>query len=317
MIYPAHFCYSESLINFPKRNSSGLHPQQPLPQGAQQNVLQSSSQNDQNSLNSHGTGIISSNNGVAIVNNSLNAPSLTSTSGTSIASLIHQNSMNSRQETLMNSSNNIYGGGNPVQIPSASSSNSIPSSQLNPSSPFPPTPTSNDTMIPTAHNSRMNPLALKPNMSSIQQQMIQPREPPDLTDSQSSVHQILHEMMMTSQLNGVSAMGNDMKRINPIAAGLNGGNGLIGNSITNSLPGNSGVGFGVMGGIGSSVTPSGLKATMASNVLTANNRVGMNHMSQDSSAMIHHQQQQHDMENRLLGPVNSFSNMQFDWKPSS
>lgn len=304
------------MINFPKRNSSGLHSQQPQPQGIQQNVVQSSSQNDQNSLNSHGTGIISSNNGVAIVNNPLNAPSLTSTSGTSIASLLHQNSMNSRQETLMNSSNNIYGGGNPVQIPSASSSNSIPPSQLNPSSPFPPTPTSNDTMIPAAHNSRMNPLALKTNMSSIQQHMIQPREPPDLIDSQSSVHQILHEMMMTSQLNGVNAMGNDMKRINSVAAGLNGANGLVGNSITNSLAGNSG--FGVMGGIGPSVTPSGLKATMVSNVLTANNRVGMNHMSQDSSVMIHQQQQQqHDLENRLLGPVNSFNNMQFDWKPPS
>ncbi|PKU70913.1 transcriptional corepressor SEUSS [Dendrobium catenatum] len=302
----------DSLINFPKRNSSGLHSQQSQPQGTQQNVVQNSSQNDQNSLNSHGTGIVSSNNGVAVVNNSLNAPSLTSTSGTSIISLLHQNSMNSRQENLMNSSNNMYGGGNPVQIPSASSSNSIPPCQPHPSSSLlSPTPTSSDTMIPATHNSRLNPLTLTPNMPAMQQQVTQTREP-DLTDSQSSVQQIWNEIMMSSQLNGVGAMGNDMKRINSVPTGLNGSNG-----ITNSLGGNSGVGgigFGVMGGIGPSVSSSGLKATMANNAL---NRVGMNHLTQDSSAISHQQQQ--DMESRLLGgleSVNSFSNMQFDWKPS-
>lgn len=153
-------------------------------------------------------------------------------------------------------------------------------------------------------------------MPAIQQQTSQPRES-DLTDSQSSVQQILHEIMMSSQLNGVSAMGNDMKRINSVTTSLNGGSYLVGNGITNSLTGNSGVGFSVMGGIGPSVTPSGLKATMSNNAFTINNRVGMNHISQDSSAISHQQQQ--DMENRLLsglGSVNSFNNMQFDWKPS-
>lgn len=304
----------ESLINFPKRNSSGLHSQQTQPQATQQNVVQNSSHNDQNSLSCHGTGIVPSNNGVPIVNTSLNAPSLSSTAGTSIVSLLHQNSMNSRQENLMSSSNNIYGGANSVQIPSASSSNSIPPCQSNQSSPFPPTP-SNDAMIPPAHNSRMNAHTLTP---TIQQQASQHHEP-DFADSQSSVQQILHEIM-SSQQNGVGALGNDMKRINSAAAGLNGGNGLVGNGITNSLTGNpgvGGVGFGIMGGIGPSVTPSGMKATMTNNALAVNHRVGMNHMSQDSSAISHQQQQ--DMENRLLGgigSVNSFNNMQFDWKPS-
>lgn len=311
MVYPAHFCRSESLINFPKRNSSGLHPQQPQPQATQQNVVQSSSQNDQNSLNCHGAGIAPTNNGVPIVNTSLNPPSLTSTAGTSIVSLLHQNSMNSRQENLMNSANNIYGGGgNSVQIPSASSSNSMPPCQPNQSSPFPPTPTSNDTMIPATHNSRMNPLSLTPSMASSQS-----REP-EFTDSPSSVQQILHEIM-SSQQNGVIAMGNDMKRLNSAVASLNGGNGLVSNGITNSLTGHPGVRFSVMGGMGPSVAPSGLKATMTSNALAVNNRVGMNHMSQDSSALSHQQQQ--DIENRLLGrigSVNSLNNMPFDWKPS-
>nr|WDA53387.1 transcriptional corepressor seuss [Erycina pusilla] len=299
----------ESLINFPKRNSSSLHSQQPQPQVTQQNVVQSSSQNDQNSLNCHGAGIAPTNNGVPIVNTSLNSPSLTSTAGTSIVSLLHQNSMNSRQENLMNSSNNMYcGGGNSVQIPSASSSNSIPPCQPNQSSPFP--PTSNDTMIPTAHNSRINPLSLTPTMASNQS-----REP-EFNDSPSSVQQMLHEFM-SSQQNGVVAMGNDMKRLNSAVAGLNGGNGLVGNGITNSLTGHPGIRFGVMGGISQSVAPSGLKATMTNNALAVNSRVGMNHMSQDSSALSHQQQQ--DIENRLLGrigSVNSFNNMQFDWKPS-
>ncbi|XP_020589633.1 transcriptional corepressor SEUSS [Phalaenopsis equestris] len=290
----------ESLINFPKRNSSILHSQQPQPQSSQQNAAQSSSQNDQNSLNFHGTALVSTNNSAPTVHNSLNTPSITSTSGPSIISLLHQNSMNSRQENMINASNNnIYGNGNPVQIPSASSSNSMPPCQPNPSSPFPPTPTSNNNMIPNT-----------PNMSAMAQQPSQPREP-DLTESQNSVQQILHEIRMSSQLNGaVGAMANDMKRINSVATSLNGGYCLVGNGIAGSLTGNSGVvGFGGMGGIGSSITPSGMKATMTNNALNIDNRVGMNHLTQ----------QQQDMENRLLGglgSVNSFSNMQFDWKPS-
>lgn len=277
----------DSLINFPKRNSSSsaIHSQQPQPQGTQQNVAQISSQNEQSS--SHGTGIGSSNNGVANVNSSLNAPSLTTTSGTPISSLLHQNSMNSRQENLMNNSSSIYcGGGNLVEIPSASSSNSI---------------------------------ALPPNMPALQQQTNQPRDL-DLTDSPSSVQQILQEIMMSSQLNYVSGLGNDAKNINSGATGPTGENCLVGNGMTGSLSGNSGIGgagFGSMAGIGPSVTASGLRAAMANNALNANSRVGMNHLSQDSSAISHQQQQ--DMENRLLGglrSVNSFNNMQFDWKPS-
>ncbi|KAK8960822.1 Transcriptional corepressor SEUSS [Platanthera guangdongensis] len=299
----------DSLINFPKRNSSpsALHSQQPQPQGTHQNVAQISSQNEQTS--SLGTGIGSSNNGAANVNNPLNAPSLMSASGTPIASLLHQNSMNSRHETLMNTSSSIYGGGNHAHIPSASSSSSIPPSQPNPSSPFLPNPPSSENMAQTIHNSRIN-TNLPPNMAS------EPREL-DLPDSQASVHQMLQEIMMSSQLNYVSSLGNDMKSINSATPSPNGesclvGSGMVGNS------GIGGTGFGGMAGIGSSVTASGLRAAMANNnALAANSRVRLNQASQDSS-LISHQQQQ-DMENRLLGglrPINSFNNMQFDWKPS-
>lgn len=296
------------MINFPKRNcsSSALHSQQLQPQGTHQTVAQISSQNEQTS--SLGTGIGSSNNGAANVNNPLNAPSLMSTSGTPIVSLLHQNSMNSRHETLMNSSSSIYGGGTPAQIPSASSSSSIPPSQPNPSSPFLPNPPSSENMAQTIHNSRINS-NLPPNMASQSRDL-------DLPDSQASVHQMLQEIMMSSQLNYVSSLGNDMKSINSVAPSPNGesclvGSGMIGNS------GIGGTGFGGMAAIGSSMSASGLRAAMANNALAANSRVGMNHASQDSSVISHQQQQ--DMENRLLGglrPLNSFNNMQFDWKPS-
>ncbi|KAG0501745.1 hypothetical protein HPP92_001817 [Vanilla planifolia] len=310
----------DSLISFPKRNSSSasLHFQQSQQQDGQQNLLQNSCQNEQSSSLGAGIQGCSSNNGVAIANNPLNAPSSASTSGPPIVGLLHQNSMNSRQENQMNSSNSPYVGGNYVQIPSASSSNSILPSQPNPSSPFTPTPTSNNT-VPNAHNAHMNSGASPPNLSSIQQQN-QPHEQ-DLADTQNSVQQILQEVILSSQLNGVGALGNDMKGINSVAAGLNGANYLIGNGIANSLTNNSavggGMGFGGMGGIGSSVSATSLRAAMANNAMAMNGRVGMNHMPQDPTAITHQQQQ--DMGNRLLGGlgfVNNFNNLQFDLKPS-
>jgi len=53
-------------------------------------------------------------------------------------------------------------------------------------------------------------------------------------------------------------------------------------------------------------------------------RMGMNHSAHDLSQLgqLHQQQQhqqQHDIGNQLLGGLrsaNSFSNMQYDWKPS-
>ncbi|KAL0919122.1 hypothetical protein M5K25_011197 [Dendrobium thyrsiflorum] len=292
----------DSLMKFPKRSSlsPGLHSQQTLQQDTQQNVMQNSSQNEQSS---HGT---------VLINNSPNTPSLASTSGTPMVGLLHQNSMNMRQENQMNSLNGVFGSGNPDQIPSASSSNSIPPSQPNPSSPFSLTPTSNNIIAPSAHISRMNCVSALANFPAIQQQT-QPLQS-DPTDSNSSVQQILQEMM-SSQLNGVSAMTGDIKSIGSVPASLNGGNCLVGNERANTLTNNIGVGGGM--GIGPSVGMSGLRAAMTNNAMNINGRVGITHLSRDPSVISQYQQQ--DMGNRLvrgLGSVNSFDNLQFDWKPS-
>ncbi|XP_020689987.1 transcriptional corepressor SEUSS-like isoform X1 [Dendrobium catenatum] len=257
----------DSLMKFPKRSSisPGLHSQQTLQQDTQQNVMQNSSQNTQSS---HGTGLI---------NNSHNAPSLASTSGTPMVGLLHQNSMKMMQEHQMNSLNGVFASD---QIPSASSSNSIPPSQPNSSSPFSLTPTSNNSIAPSPHISRMNCVP---------------------TDSHSSsVQQILQEMM-SSQLNSVSAMTGSAP------ASLNGGNCLVGNERANTLTNN----IGVVGGM------SGLRAAMTNNAMNINGRVGINHISRDPSVISQYQQQ--DMGNRLvrgLGSVSSFDNLQFDWKSS-
>lgn len=149
-------------------------------------------------------------------------------------------------------------------------------------------------------------------MSTIQQPSTRSHEA-DLTESQSSVQQILQEMMMPSQLNGANTLGNEMKGINGMTPALNGGSCLVGNGMANGS-GIGGMGFGSMGGIGPSATQSGFRAAMANNTMSMNGRVGMNHISQDPTAMNHQQQQ--DMGNRLLGGlgrVNSFNNLQFDW----
>lgn len=148
-------------------------------------------------------------------------------------------------------------------------------------------------------------------MPAIQQQS-QSHEP-DLTDSHSSVQQMLQEMMMSSQLNGVDAMNDDIKNI---------GNCFVGNGRANALTSNNGVGGGMgfgggLGEISLSVATSGLRAAMTSNAMNINGRVGINHMSQNPSLISHYQQQ--DMGNRLvrgLGSVNIFDNLQFDWKSS-
>lgn len=104
---------------------------------------------------------------------------------------------------------------------------------------------------------------------------------------------------MHSQLNGVNSLGHDMK-------GINGG-----------------MGYGGMGPSGS--TASVLRAAMANNVMAMNGgRVGMSHMSHDPNGRSnhhhhHHHQQQRDIGNRMLSgvdSVNSFNNLQFEWKTS-
>ncbi|OAY83263.1 Transcriptional corepressor SEUSS [Ananas comosus] len=280
----------DSLINFPRRPSASsvINPQPIRRPEEQPSISQNATQNNQTGPHPAGVQLSSANN-----NGAVSANNSTST----ITGLIHQNSMNGRQDNHINSVSSPYGGGggNTVQIPSASSSNSIPPSQpnQNPSatSPFPsPTPSSNNNTAPPSHNA---------NNSNMPLAHPTPIQEPDPNESQSSVQQILQEMMMHSQLNGVNSLGHDMK-------GINGG-----------------MGYGGMGPSGS--TASVLRAAMANNVMAMNGgRVGMSHMSHDPNGRSnhhhhHHHQQQRDIGNRMLSgvdSVNSFNNLQFEWKTS-
>lgn len=277
--------------------------------------------NDQNSVQQ--VVQLAASNGIVSANNSHNAPSA-SPSASTIAGLLHQNSMNSRQENPMSNANSPYGG-NTVQIPSASSSTSLPPQpQPNPSSPFP-SPTlsaANNNPPQTSHIPLSSAAAVHLNSvnspANIPMQQPSQSSEADPNDSQSSVQQILQELMMTSQLNGggnivgVSSLANDMKNINGITqtgnAVLNGGNCLIGNGVANSS-GINGVGYGNMGGLGPLATASGIRT------VTLNGRVGMPSMTQDPT--MNHQQQ--DLGSRLLnglGAANSFNALQYDWKSS-
>ncbi|KAF6167172.1 hypothetical protein GIB67_029810 [Kingdonia uniflora] len=286
-----------SLINFPRRTNTttGLHTQNQQPEEQQQQPVAQNPNNDQSSVQVNSMQMqIAASNGLPSVNNSLNTAS-TSTAASTIVGLLHQNSMNSRQENAMNSSTNSPYGGNGIQIPSAGSSSSLPQPQPNPSSPFSsPTPSMSNNPAVTHMNSANSPA----NIST--QQPTQSNEA-DPNDSQSSVQQILQDLMM----NGVGSMGNDMKSINGLS-----------NGIANNNSGLSGFGSMGMGGIGSSATASGIRAAMGNNSMTLNGRSGISSMSQDLS-MNNHQQQ--DLGNRLLsglGAVNGFNNLPFDWKTS-
>ncbi|KAJ0976810.1 hypothetical protein J5N97_012284 [Dioscorea zingiberensis] len=303
----------DSLINFPRKTSgsSGLRAHHQAQQSEeQQQTAQNSNHNEQSSAHPVVVPLAATSNGIVGVNNSINVASSGTTSAAAVASLLHQNSMNSRQENQMSSVNGPFTGGNTIQIPSSGSSTSLPPSQPNPSSPFTsPTPsTSNNTALLNSANSA-------PNIPTMQPPTTQalPHDT-DQNDSQSSVHQILQEMLISSQLNVPSNLGNEVKGM---AQSLNGGNHLVGNGIT-SNSGISGMpGFGSMGGLGPTATASGIRAAIANNAaMSVSGRIGMNQISQDPSAMSH---QQPEMSNRLLGglgSINSFNNLQYDWKTS-
>ncbi|KAJ4966283.1 hypothetical protein NE237_018132 [Protea cynaroides] len=317
-----------SLINFPRRTStsSGLQSQsQQAEEQQQQQTMMQNSNNDQSSIQASGLQL-TANNAVS-VNGSLNSAS-TSTPASTIVGLLHQNSMNSRQENQMTNANGPYGAST-VQIPSAGSSSSIPQAQTNPSSPFTsPTPSNN---LQNSHSAlaavanTANQISTANSPATIAMQQPSQSSEADPNDSQSSVQQIIQEMM-SSQLNGgggmvgVGSLGNDMKHINGITqagnnTALNGGNCLLANGIANSSCIGS-VGFGNMGvGINPPATASGIRATMGNNSMTLNGRVGMPSMPPDPGMNY----QQEDMGNRLLsglGRVNSFNNLQFGWKSS-
>ncbi|KAF2296602.1 hypothetical protein GH714_000492 [Hevea brasiliensis] len=212
----------ESLAKFPRRTSvsSGFHSQAQQPeeqlQQQQQQTMPQNSNSDQSSVQAVGMQIAASN-GVSTVNNSSVRP---------------------------------YGG-NSVQIPSPGSSSTVPQAQSNPSAFQSPTPSSSNNPTQASHSALTAPNHIGPTNSPANIPLQQPAlsGEADHGDAQSSVQKIIHEIMMSSQMNGtggmvgVGSLGNDMKNVNGILptnnnAVLNGGNGLVGNGTVN----NSGMG---------------------------------------------------------------------------
>lgn len=292
-------------------------------QQQQQHTVAQNSNSDQSSVQAASMQLAGSN-GVPSVNNALNTAS-TSSSASTIAGLLHQNSMNSRQQNSMNNGSNPYGGSS-VQIPSPGSSSTIPPTQPNPSPFQSPTPSSSNNPPQTSHSGLTAPNHMSTTNSPANISMQQPAlsGEADPSDSQSSVQKILREMVMSNQLNGavnVGSVGNDAKNVNGILptsnnTGMNGGNCLVGNGMANTNSGMGGAGFGAMGAsLGQSAMVNGIRAAMGNNSIM-NGRVGVQSIARDQN--MHHLQQ--DLGNQLLsglGAVNGFSNLQFDWKPSS
>ncbi|XP_050106530.1 transcriptional corepressor SEUSS-like [Malus sylvestris] len=310
----------ESLAKFPRRTSasSGFHSraqqsEEQMQQQQQQQTIGQNSNGDPGSVQAAATQIAVSN-GIASVNNAPNTAS-TSTSASTIVGLLHQNSMNSRQQSSMNNANSPYGGSS-VQIPSPVSASAIPQMQPNPSPFQSPTPSSNNPSQ-TSHGANHMSTANSPANISVQQPTLSGEADP--SDSQSSVQKLIHEMMMSNQLNGPGSMvgagslGNDVKNVNGILSTSN-NTGL--NGMTNNSSGIGGAGFGSMGG-GLGQQPAmanGIRAAMGNNSVM-NGRIGMASMAREQS--MHHQQQ--DLGNQLLsglGAVNGFNNLQFEWKHS-
>ncbi|XP_058786849.1 transcriptional corepressor SEUSS-like [Vicia villosa] len=316
----------ESLAKFPRRtvNSCGVRNQAQQhedqlklqQQQQQQQMMVYNSNGDQNPVQAAAMQIASSN-GMVSVNSSVNSASASTTTST-IVGLLHQNSVNSRQNT-MNNASSPYGGCS-VQIPSPGSSSTVPQAQPN-SSPFqsPPTPSSSNnppqtprsTLTPPNQMNTTNSIA---NVSLQQQHQYQSSLSGDAdpSDPHSSVHKIIQEMMMSSQMNGTGGMagagslGNDMKNGSnnlPMSTntGLNNGNGTLNN--------NPGAGsYGTMG-FGQSTMPNGMRAAMVNNSIM-NGRGGMPSIARDQA--MNHQQ---DLSNQLLsglGAANGFNNHQFD-----
>ncbi|KAF5725285.1 SEUSS transcriptional co-regulator isoform 1 [Tripterygium wilfordii] len=314
----------ESLAKFPRKTgaSSGFlnQAQQSEEHLQQQRTMSQNANSDQRSVQANAMQHTASN-GIAGVNSPLNT-ALTSTSTNTVAGLIHQNSMNSRQQNSMNNACSPYGG-NSVQIPSPGSSSTIPQVQPNPSPFQSPTPSSSNNLPQASHGALPAPNHFGSTNSPTNIPLQQPALSGDADqgDSHSSVQKIIHEMMMSSQLNGTSGgivgttLGNDVTNVNGIiptsnSAGLNGGNNLVGHGTV----GNSGMGsagYNTMGGgLGQSAMFNGLRSPMGNNSVM-NGRVGLSAMARDN--------QQQDLGNQLLsglGAVNGFNNLHFDWKSS-
>jgi hypothetical protein len=309
----------DSLHKFPRRTPSGINPlqlQQQQPE-EQQSVPQSSNQSGQNSAPMAGVQASASANADATSNNSLTCAPSTSAPSPTVVGLL-QGSTDSRQDHPRSSANGQYNSENNGAIPKVNSTSSL---QSNPSSSFPSqVPISpNNNMVPTLQNTNQlsSPPAVSSNLPPMQPPATRSQEP-EPGDAQSSVQRILQEMM-SSQMNGAGHAGNDMKRPNGLAPGINGVNCLVGNAVTNHS-GMGGMGFGGMGGFGSNPAASGLRMGMTNNAMAMNGRMGMHHSAHDLSQLgQQQQQQQHDIGNQLLGGLraaNSFNGLHYDWKPS-
>ncbi|KAF2296619.1 hypothetical protein GH714_000610 [Hevea brasiliensis] len=204
----------ESLAKFPRRTSvsSGFHSQAQQPEEQLQQQQQQTMPQNSNSDQSSVQAVgmqIAASNGVSTVNNSLST------------------------------------------IPSPGSSSTVPQAQSNPSAFQSPTPSSSNNPTQASHSALTAPNHIGPTNSPANIPLQQPAlsGEADHGDAQSSVQKIIHEIMMSSQMNGtggmvgVGSLGNDMKNVNGILptnnnAVLNGGNGLVGNGTVN----NSGMG---------------------------------------------------------------------------
>ncbi|XP_051151041.1 transcriptional corepressor SEUSS-like isoform X2 [Andrographis paniculata] len=261
--------------------------------------------------------------GTPSVNNAMNSV-LTTSSTSTIVGLLHQNSMNSRQQNPMSSVNSPYGGNN-VQMPSPGSSNTMLQSQGPPSSFQPHTPSSSNNPQPTPHTTLSGAHVNSVNSPTVSMQQPGISGDADPNDSQSSVQKIIHDMLMSPQFGGGSAMGmgatgSDMKNINGMlsASSNTGANGniLVGTGVAN---GNADLGVSSMGSMsngpgGRSAMANGIRAALGHTSLPINGRAGMTMAREQGMSS-----QQQDVGSQLLtglGAVNAFNSLQFEWKSS-
>lgn len=275
------------MAKFPQRRKPGLQgqPQQSEGQQQQQQMMV------QNASNPAQAAVVqlASSNGMPSVNNPTNSMPSTSSTG-NIAMLLHQNSINPRSQNPISNANSPYGGNNGMQMPSPVSASTTPQTQPAPSPFQSPGPSSSNNPQPNSANS--------PNVSMQQPSLSGDAE---ANDSQSSVQKIIHDMMMSSNLNV-----NGMLSANS-SASMNGINSLIGPGVANGNSSMSGSGYGNMSnGHGQSTPLNGIRAAIGHN-MSMNGRG----MARESSLS-----QQQDLGNQLLNGLNGFNDLQFDWQSS-
>lgn len=210
---------------------------------------------------------------------------------------ILNNDQTSVQDTSMQvaSTNGVPSANNPLNLPS--------------------NPSSTSSIVGLLHQNSMNSRQQNPTNNPANAPNIPLQQPAlsgdaDPNDSHSSVQKIIHDMMMTSQLNDVKNVNGILTRNNSM--GLNGG--VVDGNVGMAGGFGGGIGGGG-GGIGQAAMFNGLRAAMGNNSMLMNGRVGMTSMGRDQN-MNHQQQALGDQLISGLGAVNGFNNFQFDWKQS-